>query len=115
MITKEIFKSYLENWDKFDKYITNIEKSLFPNERIFSSLKETEWFESVGVMLDLFLKTNFTKEGQDCINDYLFGRLDGLHIITVIYPKDIFKEEYSITITNLDDLWGFLKSSNYIL
>ena len=115
MITKEIFKKFIICWNEFDANISNIENALFPDIRVFTSLKETDWFDCVGHMFDMFIETNFTQEGQDCITEYLFGRLDGQQILTIIYPKDIFGEERKLVITNLDDLWSYLESNNYII
>ena len=71
MITKELFVKYLEQQQRFDKAFERIEEALM-GKPYSSNLCESDWYDSVGVMLDLFLKSHFTEYGQDLINDYLF-------------------------------------------
>ena len=72
MITKELFLKFLEQYQRFNTAFERIEEALMGN-KYHSNLYESDWYDSVGYMLDIFLESHFTKDGCDLINDYLFG------------------------------------------
>ena len=71
MITKELFVNFLEQYQRFNAAFERIEEALM-GRKYSSNLYESDWCEAVGYMLDIFLKSHFTEEGQDLINAYLF-------------------------------------------
>lgn len=105
MLTEELFKQYLKNWKIYDKCIDKINEVL--NGKYSSGLYESEWNNAVGIMLDTFINSHFTEEGCDLVNAYLFEPP------LVIHEKDIFGEK-EINIDDLDTLWKYLISHNYI-
>ena len=105
MLTKELFEQYLKNWKVYDKCIDKINEVL--NGRCSSGLYESEWNNAVGIMLDTFISSHFTEEGCDLINAYLFEPP------LTIYEEDIFGKK-KIDIMDLDTLWKYLISHNYV-
>lgn len=71
MITKKLFIRFIEQYQIFDRAFVRIEEALM-GRKYSSNLFESDWHESVTGMLDLFLESNFTEEGQDLVNAYLF-------------------------------------------
>ena len=71
MITKELFVEFLEQFQRFNSAFERIEKALMGNQ-YSSNLYESDWYDSVGYMLDIFLESHFTEFGCDLINAYLF-------------------------------------------
>jgi len=108
MISKELFIKYLEQYQKFNKAFERIEEALI-GKKYSSNLYESDWFESVGCMLDLFLESHFTEEGADWVSYYLWEDVDD-KAAYVIQDKDIFNEKREIRfpLNTLDELWEFL-------
>lgn len=71
MISKETFVKFLEQYQRFNYAFERIEEALMGN-RYSSNLYESDWYDSVGYMLDIFLESHFTEYGCDLINAYLF-------------------------------------------
>jgi len=71
MITKELFVKYLNQYQRFNTAFERIEEALM-GKPYSSNLYESDWVDSVGYMLDIFLQSHFTEEGQDLIDAYLF-------------------------------------------
>ena len=71
MITKELFVKFLSQYQRFNTAFERIEEALM-GRKYSSNLCESDWCESVGYMLDIFLQSHFTEEGCDLINAYLF-------------------------------------------
>jgi hypothetical protein len=71
MISKELFVKYLEQYQRFNTAFERIEEALM-GKRYSSNLFESDWYDSVGSMLDLFLESHFTESGRDLISAYLF-------------------------------------------
>lgn len=71
MISKELFVKFLEQYQRFNTAFERIKEALM-GRKYSSNLYESDWCESVGNMLDLFLESHFTDDGQDLINAYLF-------------------------------------------
>ena len=71
MINKELFVKYLEQYQRFNTAFERIEEALM-GKKYSSNLYESDWYDSVGAMLDLFLESHFTEYGRDLINAYLF-------------------------------------------
>lgn len=71
MITKELFVKFLSQYQIFNAAFERIEEALM-GRKYNSNLYESDWYDSVGTMLDLFLESHFTDNGQDLIDAYLF-------------------------------------------
>ena len=73
------------------------------------NLFECTWYQDVGEMLDLFLASHFTDDGQDLVSWWLFEDVD-----KVIYEKtkpDLFDSnegEIEISVKTLDELWDYM-------
>ena len=70
MISKELFVKFLTKYQTFNEAFERIEEALM-GKKYSSNLYESDWYDSVGAMLDLFLESHFTDDGQDLINTYL--------------------------------------------
>ena len=71
MLSKELFAKFLTKYQTFNKAFERIEEALM-GRKYSSNLYESDWNESVGYMLDLFLESHFTEPGRDLISAYLF-------------------------------------------
>lgn len=71
MITKELFKKFISNYNTFDKGIRRIDEAI-SGPHNYCALFEVDWCDAVSRMLDCFLESHFTDDGQDLINAYLF-------------------------------------------
>jgi len=112
MIDKKLFIEYIEQYQRFDKAFERIEEALM-GKKYSSNLFESDWVESVGGMLDIFLKSHFTEEGCDLINWWLFEDVD-----KVIYEKnsqldffDEFKEDNKIPVETIEQLWNYMNKN----
>lgn len=98
MISKELFIKYIEQYQRFNTAFERIEEALM-GKKYSSNLYESDWVDSVGCMLDVFLESHLTKEGWDLLNWWLFEDVDKL-----IYNKD----NTTTSVKTLDELWDFL-------
>lgn len=107
MISKELFVKYLEQFQRFNTAFERIEEALM-GRKYSSNLYESDWCDSVGAMLDLFLKSHFTKDGRDLIYWWLFEDVD--HIIWQTVDPDLFhgKSEIEYNVNNIEDLYDYL-------
>ena len=107
MITKEEFVKFISSYQKFDKGVQRLEKSIFG--RNIYSIFESDWCEAVGRMLDTFLDSHFTDTGIDWISYYLWEDVDD-KAAYVKQDKDMFNEEKQIRypLDTIDELWNFL-------
>jgi len=110
MISKELFVKYLKQYQRFDAAFERIEEALM-GKRYSSNLFESDWYDSVGSMLDLFLESHFTEDGVDWIYYYLFEDVDD-KAAYITKDKDMFNEEKEIRypLDTIDELWDFLQS-----
>lgn len=110
MITKELFVKFLSQYQRFNVAFERIEEALV-GRKYSSNLYESDWYDSVGAMLDLFLESHFTEEGVDWISYYLFEDVDD-KAAYITRDKDIFNEEKEIRypLDTIDELWNFLQS-----
>lgn len=110
MITKKEFIEFMENYQKFVDRISEFDKSI-TGKSYPSILYETDWFESVNIMLETFLFSHFTDKGLDWIYYYLFENVsDKAAYIT--QDEDMFTKEREIRypLDTLEELWIFLQS-----
>lgn len=107
MITKELFIKYLTQYQRFNSAFERIEEALM-GKPYSSNLYESDWCDSVGYMLDIFLQSHFTEEGCDLICWWLFEDVE--HIITQTVTPDLFngKSEIEYDVNNIEDLWNYL-------
>ena len=98
MITKELFIKYIEQYQRFNSAFERIEEALM-GRKYASNLYEADWVDSVGYMLDLFLKSHFTETGYDLITWWLFEDVD-----KIIYEKD----DTTTSVKTIDELWNFM-------
>lgn len=106
MITKKEFVKYLEQFQRFNTAFERIEEALM-GRKYSSNLYESDWCDSVGAMLDLFLKSHFTKDGCDLINAYLF---EGCREFWINKDKDLFtdKREEHYEFNSLEELYDVM-------
>lgn len=71
MITKEEFIKFIQSYQEFQKGIDRLDMAI-TGKSYPTILFESDWFDSVGRMLDLFLESHFTESGRDLISAYLF-------------------------------------------
>lgn len=106
MISKELFVEYLEQYQKFNEAFERIEEALM-GRKYSSNMYESDWYNSVGIMLDVFLESHFTESGCDLINAYLF---EDCKEFWIDKEKTLFedkKEEHYIYET-LDELYDVM-------
>ncbi len=89
MISKKLFVKFLEQYQRFDKAFERIEEALM-GKKYSSNLYESDWVDSVGFMLDIFLQSHFTEYGCDLINAYLF---ENCREFWVTEDKNLFEDE----------------------
>ena len=106
MLNKESFVEYLEKWKIYNERIGQINKLI--NGEHNSGLYDSEWNNAVEIMLDIFINSHFTADGADLIWAYLFEPP------LIIHEKTIFSEDEVIVINDLDILWQYLVSNNYV-
>lgn len=109
MITKEEFIKFITSYKEFESAIDRIEKAVC-GRRYGCNLFESDWYEAVGKMLDIFLDLHFTESGSDWITYYLFEDVKDKTVI--VTNKDIFNEEIEVEyhLNSIDELWEFLLS-----
>ena len=116
MITKEQFLEFVHQYQAFNDAIGRIETALSGRHN-GCNLYDSDWYNSVGLMLDIFLESHFTDDGQDLVNWWLFEDVD--HIITQKIFPDFFTErsEIEYDVNELEDLWNYLikYKEDYIL
>ena len=106
MISKELFVKYLTQYQRFSSAFERIEEALM-GKPYSSNLYESDWCDAVGCMLDVFLQSHFTEEGQDLINAYLF---EDCREFWINIDKDLFtdkgKEHYKYN--SLEELYDVM-------
>lgn len=98
MITKEQFEEFIENYYLFDNYVNELQK-------LQIDIIETPLFNQFAKLNDLFLTTNFTEEGVDWINWWLYERVSFTGEINAAY--DDSGEE--IDLSSLSKLWDLVE------
>lgn len=104
MITKKLFIKYLEQYQRFDTAFKRIEEALM-GRKYSSNLYESDWCDSVGAMLDLFLESHFTEDGCDLINAYLF---ENCREFWINKDKDADKREEHYEFNSLEELYDIM-------
>lgn len=113
MITKKLFIKFISDYQKFEKAFERIEEALI-GKKYSSNLYESDWYESVGGMLDTFLETHFTEEGISLIIWWLFE--DVKKILRIKSDQldffDEFKDEdKKISVETIDELWNYMEKN----
>lgn len=108
MITKEEFTKYITEFQNFEQAIDRMEEAI-SGSRHACNLWESDWYDSVGRMLDTFLDSHFTEKGIDWVSYYLFETVDD-KLVTIKTEADMFNEEKEIEyhLNSIDELWNFL-------
>ena len=109
MITKEEFIKYISEYQEFEKAIDRIERALSGKSFFRVDLFECDWWESVGIMLDVFTESHFTSLGQDTISWWLWEDVDKVIYETV--KPDLFngeEKEIEIDVSTLEGLWNYM-------
>ena len=106
MISKELFVKFLTKYQTFNEAFERIEEALM-GKKYSSNLYESDWYDSVGAMLDLFLESHFTDDGQDLINTYLF---EDCREFWINKDKDLFtdKREEHYEFNSLEELYDVM-------
>ena len=105
MITKKQFIDFITSFKEFEEGINRFDCAI-TGRSYPTILFETDWYEAVGKLLDIFLDTHFTEEGCEVLTWWLFEDVD--HII---YDKpNLFSEGKNIEydINDIEDLWNYL-------
>ena len=107
MITKEELKEFIDEYQTFDSAMERVEEAI-SGRKYGLNLFECDWYESVGKLLDIFLKSHFTDDGVDLITWWLFEDVD--HIIYQKVNPDLFSGETKVEydVNDLDDLWKYM-------
>ena len=97
-MNKKLFVEYLTTFNNFDNAIDRLGKA-FIGDFYSDLIYETDWYDYVGKMLDIFLQSHFTEYGIDLINAFLFEDKKKEHYtfdtLEELYDvMMIFKEEY---------------------
>lgn len=108
MINKEEFIKFIQSYIEFQESIDNFDKAI-TGKNYPTILFETKWYEAVGMMLDTFLDSHFTDEGEDWIFYWLWEDVEDKKVV-VTRPKDMFNEEKKLEyhLNSIDELWNFL-------
>ena len=108
MITKGQFIKFITEYKNFNEAIERIDKAI-SGKNWGLNLFECDWYNSVGIMLDIFLDSHFTEEGCDLINWWLFEDVD--KIITQKVNPDLFNGESKIeyNVEDIEDLWDYIQ------
>jgi len=106
MISKELFVKYLTQYQRFNSAFERIEEALM-GKPYSSNLYESDWVDSVGYMLDIFLQSHFTEDGQNLINAYLF---ENCREFWIYIDKDLFtdKEKEHYKYNSLEELYDVM-------
>lgn len=70
-MNKKLFVEYLTTFNNFDNAIGRLGKA-FIGDFYSDLIYETDWYEYVGKMYNIFLQSHFTEYGIDLINAFLF-------------------------------------------
>ena len=107
MIVKKDLYCFIAEFQSFEKAIERMEKAI-SGRKYGCNLFETDWYESVGKMLDTFLESHFTEDGCDLITWWLFEDVD--HIIYEHVDPDLFNGEIEIEydVNEFDRLWSYM-------
>lgn len=98
MITKEQFEEFIKNYYLFDSYLDKLQK-------LQIDIIETPLFKQFAKLNDLFLTTNFTEEGVDWVNWWLYERVSFTGEINAAY--DDSGEE--IDLSSPSKLWDLVE------
>ena len=98
MITKKMF---VKGCDKMLEYMEHVDEL---QHEFNIDLTETKSFESVGIMFDLLIYSNFNEEASDLVMWWMFEDA----------PKEIEVDGKTIDLETLDNLWEYLKSCGYV-
>lgn len=109
MITKESFIDFIKNYKVFNEAVGRIGVAISGKDYC-CDIYESDWYNSVGLMLDIFIDSNFTTDGIDLINAYLFENIP----LIVYEDENLFEKEKEIVIDSLDKLWNYIESNNFI-
>ena len=107
MITKQQFHNFINEYQNFSDAIERIEKAV-SGRKYGLNLYESDWYESVGKMLDIFLDSHFSDKGCDLIYWWLWENVD-----KIIYEKvnpDLFNGETEVEydVESFDNLWNYM-------
>ena len=107
MITKKELHSFIIAHQSFEEAIERIEEAI-SGSKYGCNLFESDWYNSVGKMFDIFLESHFTEAGCDLIYWWLYENVD-----KIIYEKvdpDLFNGETEVeyNVENFDDLWNYM-------
>lgn len=109
MITKKDFFEFLRNYKKFESSIKRIEKAISGDEPYYNvCLFESDWYQAVDKIYDIFINSHFTELGIDLINWWMFEDVD--HIIWENREADLFngKSEIEYDVNDKVDLWNYM-------
>ena len=103
MITREQFKKLVELKKRLFKFCDDIEE-------LNIKVVDSEVFSIPGDAIDLIISTNFTDEGFNLVNWWLYDDVIDKKII-----DNVDGEEVESNVEDVDDLFDYLLSNNYIL
>ena len=107
MLTKELFFKFINEFKIFDEAVERLEIAI-SGRKYGCNLYDSDWYNSVGIMLDTFVESHFTNDGQDLVSWWLFEDVD--KIITQKVDPDLFNgaSEIEYNVNELEDLWNYM-------
>ena len=106
MITIEEFSKYIIAYKNFEQAIDRIDEAI-SGSKYGCNLWESDWYHSVGSMLETFIDSHFTEKGADWIYYYLFEDVDD-KLVTITKRDRFGNKEKEYHLNSIDELWNFL-------
>jgi hypothetical protein len=106
MISKELFIKFLSQYQRFNIAFERIEEALM-GKKYSSNLYESDWYDAVGYMLDIFLQSHFTEYGCDLVHAYLW---EDCKEFWINKDKTLFEDskEEHYTFNTLEELYDVM-------
>ena len=107
MITKKELYDFITKYQVFSDAVDRMEEAI-SGKKFRCNLFETDWYDAVGCMLDIFLDSHFTEDGCNLITWWLWEDVDKIIYETV--DPDLFNGETEIeyNIESFDNLWNYM-------
>lgn len=111
MLSKETFINYIdlvkELFDRIDKLSDDVSLMLY-SKKYNVNLFDSDWWTTTDKIINVFFTENFTDDGIDWINYFLYEDIQDKRAIV---KGDIFEGEIEYPLTTVEELWNFLCSN----
>ena len=98
MISKEEFVTFINSYQEFEKSVDRFDKAI-TGKSYSTILFESDWYDSVGRMLDIFINSHFSEEAEDWIYYFLWEDIE---------DKAAYVDDVKYPLKTIDELWEFL-------